>query len=346
MVNDTHPLFKESEGFKPFVYPWAYDAYLRQFQIRWAPEEVPLANDLEDFNQKLLPTEQEFVRQILRYFTQGDMTVAAGYVDKYLPLFKANEVRMMLLEFAAMEANHIRSYALLLDTLGMPESEYQAFHQYDEMQAKHDYMMQSRYYGKAGGMTPVETLLLDLACFSLFGEGLQLYSSFVMLLNFSRQKLLKGMGSINQWSVRDEVLHVESMTRLFVTVAKDHPEAWNDKVKQAVSNVCQQIVLMEDAFIDLAYKAGTARNLEAADVKAYVRYIANCRLNSVGLDPLYPSHPPDVIPWMAEYLELDGHTNFFEEAVTNYSQCSLTGTWPSPTESRLFDARTILSATL
>lgn len=128
-------------------------------------------------------------------------------MNSYLPRFKQPEVRMMLSSFAAREAVHIAAYSHLIETLGLPESIYNEFLQYEAMAAKHDFFNEvCRDKGD---------LAAQIAAFSAFTEGMQLFSSFVMLLNFTRCGTMKGMGQIIAWSIADETLHTESMTKIF-----------------------------------------------------------------------------------------------------------------------------------
>jgi len=132
-------LMTERAYFKPFNYPWAYDAWLKHEQSHWLHTEVPMSEDVNDWKKRLNGGEKHFLTNIFRFFTQGDIDVAGGYVKNYLPYFPQPEVRMMLMGFAAREALHVAAYSHLIETLGMPETTYQEFLEYDSMRAKHDY---------------------------------------------------------------------------------------------------------------------------------------------------------------------------------------------------------------
>jgi ribonucleoside-diphosphate reductase beta chain len=134
-------LTDERSSFKPFNYPWAYDAWLKHEQSHWLHTEVPMHEDVKDWKNKLSKEEKMFLTHIFRFFTQGDIDVAGGYVNNYLPYFPQPEVRMMLLGFAAREALHIAAYSHLIETLGLPETMYNEFMSYQEMKDKHDYVM-------------------------------------------------------------------------------------------------------------------------------------------------------------------------------------------------------------
>ena len=105
----------ERNNFKPFNYPWAYEAWLKHEQSHWLHTEVPMLEDVKDWKKKLTKEEKQFLTHIFRFFTQGDIDVAGGYVKNYLPYFPQPEVRMMLLGFGAREALHIAAYSHLID---------------------------------------------------------------------------------------------------------------------------------------------------------------------------------------------------------------------------------------
>ena len=207
------PLLEARKPYKPFEYPWAYEFWKRQQQIHWMPEEVPLGEDCRDWAQKLTDHERNLLTQIFRFFTQADIEVQDCYHEKYGRVFKPTEIKMMLAAFSNMETVHIAAYSHLLDTIGMPESEYGMFLEYEEMKDKHDYLQQF-------GVDTDEDIARTLAMFGGFTEGLQLFASFAMLMNFPRFNKMKGMGQIISWSVRDESLHCEGITKLFHAFAQ------------------------------------------------------------------------------------------------------------------------------
>ena len=208
------PLLEARKQYKPFEYPWAFEYWKRQQQIHWMPEEVPLGEDCRDWAQKLTDHERNLLTQIFRFFTQADVEVQDCYHDKYGRVFKPTEIKMMLTAFSNMETVHIAAYSHLLDTIGMPESEYSAFLQYKEMKDKHDYL-------STFGVDTDEDIAKTLAMFGGFTEGLQLFASFAMLMNFPRFNKMKGMGQIVSWSVRDESLHCEGIIKLFHAFVKE-----------------------------------------------------------------------------------------------------------------------------
>ena len=316
--------FKLTENrsfFKPFNYPWAYNAWLKHEQSHWLHTEVPMLEDVKDWKKKLTIQEKHFLTQIFRFFTQGDIDVAGGYVKNYLPYFPQPEVRMMLMGFAAREALHIAAYSHLIETLGLPESTYNEFLEYAEMKEKHDYV--TDISSKNGDAASTAT---HIAVFSAFTEGMQLFSSFIMLLNFPRHGKMKGMGQIITWSIVDETQHCESMIKLFRTYIEENNEIWNDDLKSRIYTIAEKMVELEDKFIDLSFSIGGMEELSADDVKKYIRYIADRRLISLGLKGIFKVKK-NPLPWVEEMINAPTHTNFFENRATDYAKGALSGNW-------------------
>jgi len=312
-------LLDPSPVYKPFRYPWAYDAWLQQQRIHWLPEEIPLADDVKDWQRNLSDGERNLLTQIFRFFTQSDVEVNNCYMKHYSRVFQPTEVQMMLAAFSNMETVHIAAYSHLLDTIGMPEAEYSAFLHYKEMKDKYDYMHQF-------GCDTKPDIAKTLAVFGAFTEGLQLFASFAILLNFPRFNKMKGMGQVVTWSVRDETLHMQSIIRLFRTFVDENPEIWTSEFERDLYRACETIVTHEDAFIELAFEKGSIEGLEAQEVKAYIRYIADRRLTQLGLQPIYKEER-NPLPWLDAMLNGVEHTNFFENRATEYSKAATQGSW-------------------
>lgn len=311
----------DRNNFKPFNYPWAYDAWLKHEQSHWLHTEVPMLEDVKDWKKKLTEQEKHFLTHIFRFFTQGDIDVAGGYVNNYLPYFRQPEVRMMLLGFAAREALHIAAYSHLIETLGLPETTYSQFLEYQEMKDKHDYVL-----NLSAQNTTKENTATHIAVFSAFTEGMQLFSSFIMLLNFPRTGKMKGMGQIVTWSIVDETQHCEAMIKLFRTYIEENKEIWTDDLKGKIYTIAEKMVELEDKFIDLSFETGAIEGLTSEDVKEYIRYIADRRLISMGLKGIF-KRKKNPLPWVEEMINAPIHTNFFENRATDYAKAAHTGSW-------------------
>ena len=311
-------------------YPWAYEFWKRQQQTHWMGEEVPLGNDIKDWSSdRVSDSERALLTQIFRFFTQSDVEVGDNYLKRYIPIFQPLEVQMMMAAFSNMETVHIDAYALLLKTLGMPKAEFEAFRDYREMREKADYM-------HSFGVGTVGDVARTLAMFGAFTEGMALFASFAMLLNFPRHNKMKGMGQIVSWSVRDESLHCEGIIRLFHEWNRE-TGALTRAVRDDIIDVAKTMVSLEESFIDLAFGIGDIEGMTPKDIRGYVRYIADWRLTQLKLRPVFGcfeetesgyrplvAHP---LPWLVEILNGVEHANFFEQRATEYSKGASKGSW-------------------
>jgi len=310
-------LLDTRDYYKPFDHPWMFDYYSQQNQMHWFPEDVPLHNDVKDW-QTMTDEEKNLLTQIFRLFTQSDVDVGAGYVDRYMRIFKKPEARMMMSSFANMESIHQHAYSLLLDTVGMPEVEYKAFSEYEAMADKHEYI-------NAVKVTKGDkkSIAKALAIYSGFTEGLQLFSSFIILLNFPRFGKMKGMGQIITYSIRDESMHVEAMTKLFREFMQENIDLWTDDFKAEIYQACREMVDLEDRFLDLVFEQGDIPGLTKKEMQEYIRYIADRRLLQLGLKPNYEVKD-NPLNWLDDVLGVE-HQNFFEGRATTYMKAGLRG---------------------
>ena len=311
-------LTEPSVAYRPFRYPWAYDFWERQQNIHWLPKEISLADDIRDF-QKLTPVMRSLIIMTFRMFVQADIDVQNCYHRIFQKIFKPTEVQMMLAAFSNMETVHIAAYSHLLDSLGLPEEEYHAFLEYEEMKAKHDFMR------NIDPQSPIE-VAKALAGVSAFGEGLQLFASFAILFNFPRQNLLKGMGQIVSWSVRDETLHCEGIMRLYHAYLHEHPEIDRRKLSRHLEAMCRRVVAAEHKFIDLVFQAGDPPGLKAAELKQHVESLADERMRGLGEKNVFEVGRT-CIPWVNTMAAGVEHANFFERQGTEYSKAATQGDW-------------------
>lgn len=311
----TYNLLKPRPTYKPFQYPWAFEAYKYQNAAHWLPEEVPLEDDIYDFKNKLSKQEINLITQVLRFFVQSDLEVQNNYMTNLGQVFRTPEVAMMLMSFANMEGIHMQAYSHLIDTLGLPEAEYNAFLSYKEMKDKCDYIH------KFNSSNEVE-LAKDIVTFGAFMEGVQLFSSFAILMNFPRRGLMKGVGKIIKFSIKDESMHSRYMAMLFKTlnqefeITRKNPDLINE-----IKKIGTEMVVLEDRFIDLCFEMGAVEGLKASDIKNYIRYICDLRLKDFGIDPIF-NIVEDPLPWLETIIGGKEVALFFEQRSSSYSKGS------------------------
>jgi glutaredoxin 3 len=318
-VTGKNMLTKQSTTYKPFLYPDFVNRAVESDKAHWGEWEADLAEDVRQWKTgEITQVEKYHLTSILRLFTQSDVIVGGSYVDVFLPRLKNNEVRMMMLSFAQRESIHQRAYALLNDTLGLAEQEYSAFLEYQELADKVAFMQDFN------PDTP-EGLGLALAR-TVCNEGVSLFSAFVMLLNYQREGKMKGMCEIVEWSIRDETQHVEGMAEVFRRYCQENPQIVTDAFKLSVYEMFRDAVSLEDKVIDLAYQQGAIKGLDPAEVKSYIRFLADRRLLQLGFKPNF-GVKDNPLSWLDWIVSGASHKNFFEGKVSDYSQDSIQGDW-------------------
>lgn len=310
-------LTKYSESYTP-TYHQFVEITKKHEKVHWTEDEVSLSTDVEQWKTgRITEAERDLIANILRLFTTSDVVVGQAYYEKIIPVIKNNEARNMLGSFAAREAIHQRGYALLSDTLGFGESFYFEFLEYAEMKEKYEFMIEDigRSHADFAGYLAKQTLI----------EGVNLFASFAMLLNFDRLGKLPGMVDVVRWSQQDEQIHIEGNCAVFNQFIEEHPNIINDEFKKDIYRTARKLVKLEDAFIDRAFALGGVSNLDPEDVKQYVRYVTDYRLGQLGLKPNWRIKK-NPLPWIDEIMQ-SSHTNFFERSVTAYQKANLDGSF-------------------
>ena len=305
-------IFNNSTTYKPFSYEKADEYRQLSEEMHWITKEADLTKDVEDY-KKADTEEKNFIKNILSIFTQSDLDVAAGY----LPLInkvKNNEIRGMLTSFMCREFEHQKGYAHLNESLGFPDTYYTDFLQHKETLDK-DLYMRDDTFSHSFGLSLAKGILL---------EGISLFGSFIMLKNFERSGRYLGMCQINDWSLKDESLHVEGNAWLFRTWCRENPEEINDVFKRHIYSMAREIVEIEKAFIEFAFGTYNPPKLTKEEVKSYIEYIADRRLLQLGLKANY-GVTQNPLPWMDEITNGSVIQNFFEGKVTEYSVSGMTG---------------------
>ena len=308
----TRVTFRKSEGSRQ-------EYWMLRVLNKYNPTSFNCINRTTQQKGGLVHCVQVPTGKILTRYNNSVSVTGNCYMKHYSRVFQPTEIQMMLSAFSNMETIHVAAYSHLLDTIGIPEGEYAAFLKYEEMKAKYDYM-------QGFNVDSNEGIAKTLAVFGAFTEGLQLFASFAILLNFPRHNKMKGMGQVVTWSVRDESLHCNSIIKLFKTFIEENPEVWNDRFKNELYEACKAIVHHEDAFIDLAFEMGDIEGLAADEVKKYIRFIGDRRLIQLGLDPIF-GVKDNPLAWIDEILNGVEHANFFEARVTEYTKAATSGSW-------------------
>jgi len=299
--------------YKPFEYQTAFEFYKDQHRAHWLADEVPLSSDLNDWKLKLTESEKNLIGNILKSFAQTETYVNDYWSTKVAIWFPKHEIKAMACAFADFESIHAEAYARLNEELGLDD--FEAFMEDEEAKAKIDRLVE----------LPGDTLrdkALSLAIFSAFTEGVNLFSSFAVLMSFQLRNLMKGTGQIVEWSVRDESLHSKAGCWLFRTMMEEMPEL-NEGMEKQIYEACDLSVKLEFDFIDKAFEMGEIEGLNKNQLKNFIKERANQKLIELGYNPLYNDIDPNLLKsmeWFGHLTSGKTHQDFFAGRVTDYSK--------------------------
>jgi ribonucleoside-diphosphate reductase beta chain len=299
--------------YKPFEYQTAFEFYKDQHRAHWLADEVPLSSDLNDWKLKLSESEKNLIGNILKSFAQTETYVNDYWATKVAVWFPKHEIKAMACAFADFESIHAEAYARLNEELGLDD--FEAFMEDEEAKAKIDRLVE----------LPGDTLrdkALSLAIFSAFTEGVNLFSSFAVLMSFQLRNLMKGTGQIVEWSVRDESLHSKAGCWLFRTMIEEMPEL-NEGMEKQIYEACDLSVKLEFDFIDKAFEMGEIEGLNKNQLKNFIKERANQKLIELGYNPLYNDIDPNLLKsmeWFGHLTSGKTHQDFFAGRVTDYSK--------------------------
>jgi ribonucleoside-diphosphate reductase beta chain len=312
-------LLEERVVYKPFEYQEAADYWLKQQQAHWLHTEVPMMSDLNDWNSNLTETEKNIIGSILKGFAQTETVVNdywSGLVTKW---FRKPEVIMMATTFGAFETIHAEAYSLLNETLGLEN--FAEFMEDEATMAKIENLTTIR--DSFNGEKDIHEIAKSLAIFSAFTEGVNLFSSFAVLLSFKMRNKLKGVGQIVEWSIRDESLHSEAGCWLFRTLIKENPELKTPELEAAINEAALLSLQLELDFIRKCYELGDLEGCSQYDLENFIKNRINTKLGDLG----YPGIISDIdvtaverMKWFDALSAGKQHTDFFANRVTNYSK--------------------------
>lgn len=303
--------------YAPFEYEQAYKYWELQQQSHWLHTEIAMSSDINDWKLNLSDAERAVVGHILKGFTQSEVFIQEYWSQMIAKWFKKPEIQMMAAAFASMESVHAVSYAYLNQSLGLED--FSAFLHEPTAKAKIDRLIVTKGKSK-------EEIARSLAIFSAFNEGVNLFSSFAILLNFSRFNKMKGLGQIIAFSIKDESLHSEAGCWLFRTLASEFPEVLTDELKKEIYDAARVTIELEDDFIDKAFETGEVEGLTAKDMKAFIRHRCNTKLNDLGLKKNWTNIDKEALQRMQWFDVLSAgtsHSDFFASRVSDYSKGSI-----------------------
>ena len=317
MINSR--LLQERIVYKPFEYPKAFDYWLKQQQAHWIHTEVPMMSDINDWKQNLNETEKNIIGSILKGFAQTETVVNDYWTGLVTKWFRKPEIIAMATTFGAMETIHAEAYSLLNEELGLDD--FSEFLEDETTMAKIETLMDVR--DSFNGEVDWHERAKSLAIFSAFTEGVNLFSSFAVLLSFKMRNKLKGVGQIVEWSIRDESMHSEAGCWLFRTLLKENPELKTQELEASINEAALLSLQLELDFIEKVYELGDLEGCSKYNLINFIKNRVNTKLADLGYNPIVGDVDMTAVNEMKWFDALSAgkqHTDFFANRVTNYSK--------------------------
>lgn len=314
----------------PLKYKWAWEHYLNGCANNWLPTEVPMAKDIELWkSDRFTADERRVIMRNLGFFSTAESLVGNNIVLAIFKHVTNPEARQYLLRQAFEEAVHTHTFHYIVESLSLNQGE--VFNMYNEVNSIHSkdkFEMELT----ADIMRPdfstethegAQKFLENLIGYYIIMEGIFFYSGFVMILSFHRQNKMTGIGEQFQYILRDETIHLNFGIDLINGIKEENPELWSPEFQAHIMELIKQAVELEYQYAVDCLPNGIL-GLSAPMFREYVQYIADRRLERIGLKTLYGSKNP--FPWMSETIDLGKEKNFFETRVTEY-QTAASLTW-------------------
>lgn len=308
-------LLKQRLSFKPFQYQWAYDAWFKQQNAHWLHTEINMQKDIKDWNEGLNIKDKNVIGNILKGFTQTE-TIVGDYWSRYVgKWFPVPEIKMMAMTFGAFENIHSVAYSYLNDTLGL--TDFEAFLEDEATMNKLNSLMDIDEND-----TSLTNIARSLALFSACAEGIQLYSSFAVMLSFRIKNMMTGVGQQMIFSVRDEALHSESGCYLFRTLINENPDIWTEELRGNLYEGVDLAIKNEFNYIDKIFELGDLETITKDQLKNFIYDRANRKLKELMLKPVYEvdSKLLEEMSWFYITTAGEQQTDFFANRETGYSK--------------------------
>lgn len=302
-------------AFKPFRYQWAYDYWFAQQNAHWLHTEISMMQDVRDWKENLNESEKNVVGSILKGFTQAECEIGDYWSTMVPRWFPVPEIKMLGKCLGSVEDIHASAYSYLNDTLGLDD--FEAFLEDEATMAKLKVLMDIDPYTK-----DLSKIAKSIALFSACAEGIQLFSSFAVLLSFRKSNRLIGVGQQMIYSVRDESLHSEAGCKIFRTIIEENPEIWTESFRADLYAGIELAIHNEFTFINKTFEMGDLDTISKAQLKNFMYDRANRKLAELMLPPKYIVNAEllDEMSWFYMLISGEQQTDFFANKETGYAK--------------------------
>jgi ribonucleoside-diphosphate reductase beta chain len=310
----------EDMNLHPIKYQWAYDLYNKAVRNTWFPHEIALKEDLEDWT-KMTDDERHAVSFLMAFFNPAELIVNRSIALGIYPYLKSPECHLYLAKQMWEEANHCVSFEYVLETFPFDKEKIFSLHlDVPSMQAKEEYVMKymKRMTEDTLDITTTEgkkDFIRNLVATNIVMEGIWFYSGFMVALSFRQRNQLRNFGSMINWVLRDESLHLQFGINLIHNILEENQDLLTEEFADEIRTIIIEGVDREVAYNKDLFPNGIL-GLNADYVNQYVQYVADRRLEELGLPKHYNSTNP--AKWMSTATDVFELVNFFEAQNTSY----------------------------
>src|SRR3954463_4140252 len=305
---------------KPVKYQWAMDLYDQAVANTWFPNEIQLGEDIADF-KRMTEEERHALTHLMSYFNPNELLVNKSLAFGVYPYVNAAEAHLYLAKQMWEEANHCMAFEYVLETFPIDrKAAYESHVNVASMAAKEAFEVRyiKRMAEETLDITTTEgkqDFVRNLVAYNVILEGIWFYSGFMVALSFRQRNLLRNFGSLMDWVVRDESLHLKFGINLILTVLDENPDLQTEEFAAEIKKMITDAVEMEEQY-NHALLPGGILDHTANYINQYVKYLADRRLEELGFDAEYNVTNP--AKWMATANDTLQLVNFFESTNTSY----------------------------
>ena len=315
VITEKSEILTPRLAFKPFRYQWAYDYWFQQQNAHWMFQEINMQKDISDWKNELTTQEKSVVGQILKGFFQSETQIAdywSTYVTNWFPV---PEIRMMAQTFGAFETIHAVAYSYLNEVLHLED--YEAFMHDESIMNKLDVLINVDKNDDS-----LDNIARSLALFSACAEGIQLFSSFAIMLSLRKKNLMTGIGQQMIFSIRDESLHSEAGCKLYNTLIDENPGLYSPLLEYDIITGFDLALRNEFAFIDEVFTMGDLETITKAQVQNFMYDRANRKLKELRVNHSYPVNEELLkeMDWFYILVSGEQQTDFFFNRETGYAK--------------------------
>jgi len=313
---------------KPVKYSWAMDLYNQAVANTWFPNEIQLGQDLADW-KKMTDEERHALTFLMSYFNPNELLVNKALAFGVYPYVNAAEAHLYLAKQMWEEANHCMSFEYVLETFPIDRDQaYGAHVETPSMARKEEFETKfiKRMTENTLDITTTEgkkDFVRNLVAYNVILEGIWFYSGFMVALSFRQRNLLRNFGSLIDWVVRDESLHLKFGINLILTVLEENEDLQTEEFAAEIKQMIIDGVEMEEAYNKDLLPNGIL-GLNSDYINQYVKYLADRRLEELGFEAHYKVSNP--AKWMAAANDTLQLVNFFESTNTSYEVNAGAGT--------------------